>query len=132
VRVELRHQDDGEREEQAVGPSAFRQRAHRPAHERRQQARREREPDDLRALVIHEREGRHGERERGQVLELVMAVAFPVERLGAECAVRRRAVHLEVGHRAFDSRAIQNRGDDNEQQRPEERPESCEHDGPIV
>ena len=57
----------------------------------------------LRRLAIDERERRHRERERRQVLEPEVTVLCAVERLAGERATRGRPVDVEVGHLARDA-----------------------------
>ena len=123
VRVELPHEQDREPDQRPLGLAPLGQAADRPADERAQQPDRQREPDRLRGLRIEPCERRHGERKGRQVLELVVAVAFTIERLAGERARRGRAVDLEVHHLALDAHDVDHRGERDDRQRPRERPE---------
>ncbi len=128
VRVELRHEEHGQPGQHRLRSPSLRQSPDRPAHERGQQASREREPDHLRHFAIEPRERRHRQRERRQILELIVPVVAAIERFGRDGAGAGRAIDAEIDHFRANLRREEDGRQRDEERRPEEGSEAFGHD----
>ena len=126
VRVELRHQDDGEQHERPLRQAPFGQSDNRPAQQSHQEPDRDGEPEHLPGVPIERPEWGHDEREHRKVLELVMAVFRTVQRFGVEGSHDRLAPGDEVDHLMPDARVVDDDGQ-HDQRENGERPESRRH-----
>ena len=118
VGVELGHHQHGEPHQQRDGPAPLGQAVNRQGDKQREERNRQRVPGDLGDLGPDQRKRRHRQGEGGQILELVVPIVSPVERLGAESAFGGRAVDREVRHLRPHAGHVHGRGEHDNSQEP--------------
>ena len=126
VRVELRHQDDGEQQEDPLRQAPLGQSRDRPAQQCREKPDLDGEPEHLPGVLIDHPERGHHHREHRKVLELVVAVFRTVQRFGVEGSHDRLSPRDEVDHLVTNPRVVDDDGQHNERKKGE-RPESRRH-----
>ena len=127
VRVELRHQDDGEQQQGPLRQAPIGQSGDRPAQQSDEEARpRWRTRASSRCPGRAAPNGAIITREQRKVLELVMAVFRPVERFGVQRAHGRLPPRDEVDHLVADPRVVDDDGQQSEREKSE-GPESRRH-----
>ena len=105
VQIELRHRECRDRREHPRAPAAVGQQAQAQGDQACNHADRQVEPDRLRGGQTNDRQWRHEQRERGQVLVLKVSVFLAVEGFGGKGAGAGPVIHLEVRHLPHDARS---------------------------